>query len=106
MKIYRRIKEWMLSGNKDNGSVRPLIFERLESRIMLSGDGFLSCMDSSYTSKDYLIDETQQVIQYSDSDGLSLDATAASMIDLERTYDSSDDPSLTHFLIKYTLNGG
>lgn len=35
-----------------------------------------------------------------------LDLLLASMPVLEKTYDSSSDPALTHFVIKYTLEGG
>ena len=57
--ILRQIRDPKSSSNTDSKPVKPIILERLEPRILLSGDGLLYA-----AAPDPLLDSTQSVVQY------------------------------------------
>ncbi|MCJ7673536.1 MAG: LEPR-XLL domain-containing protein, partial [Sedimentisphaerales bacterium] len=61
----KHIKDQKLSSSTNSNPVRPILLERLEPRILLSGDSLLSAAapDSLH---DMLLDNTQQMVQYAE----------------------------------------
>ncbi|MBC8218305.1 MAG: LEPR-XLL domain-containing protein, partial [Planctomycetes bacterium] len=58
MRIFRRTKDRKPSSRRDSKLVTPPVLERLEPRILLSGDGLLN-----FAPPDPLQDDAQQVVQ-------------------------------------------
>jgi len=61
----KHIKDQKLSSSTNSKPVRPILLEKLEPRILLSGDSLLSAAapDSLH---DMLLDNTQQMVQYAE----------------------------------------
>ena len=64
MGVFRTIFVRKSSLRTNSNPGRPPVFENLEPRIMLSGDGLLSYLNSPEQVYDSLINETQEVIEY------------------------------------------
>ena len=99
MGLFKRIKKWKQSWGTNSRPIRPASIERLEPRILLSGDGLLSVMPDPL--QDSLLDNTRQVVEYVEvleaSDGAGQESSANVII--ERTelvlYESSATESGT-----------
>lgn len=83
MGIFRHIIGKKASPDANSKSTRPPIpiYERLEPRIMLSGDGLLSCLNTSDPLQDTLLDNTPLAVQYAEL--LDTDALAGEQVSQE-----------------------
>ena len=100
MGIFRSIIGRKSSSNPGSRSVRSPVFERLEPRIMLSGDGLLSCLNTPDPLQDTLLDNKPLVVQYAEL--LDTDAQAEEQVRQELT--SSDTLNSDFYKPIFTLS--
>jgi len=67
--LFKRIKDWNQSRRTNSKAIKPVI-EKLEPRILLSADGLLGVTVPELL-QDPLLDNTQEVIQYTELSGPS-----------------------------------
>ena len=65
MGIFKSIKGWKLSWNTNSELVKPITFEVLEPRILLSGDSLLNVIIPDQ-DQDMLLDGMQNVVQHAE----------------------------------------